>query len=117
MIKGTTIQLVVDNIVDYDPFGAPIVEEIIEDVEDVLVGQPSTTDITNATEMYGKKIVYTLGIPKGDKHNWINAIVYIWGQKYQTFGFPMTGIQENIPLRWGQNVMVERYGEQSEVSA
>ncbi|MBQ1297925.1 MAG: hypothetical protein IIY21_28055, partial [Clostridiales bacterium] len=61
MIKGTTIQLVVEKIIDYDPFGAPIVEETIEDVEDVLVGQPSTTDIINATEMFGKKVVYTLG--------------------------------------------------------
>lgn len=117
MIKGTTIQLVVEKIIDYDPFGAPIVETTIEDVKDVLVGQPSTTDIVNATEMYGKKVVYTLGIPKGDTHNWTNVTVIIWGQKYKTFGFPMTGIQENIPLRWGQNVMVERYVESSEVSA
>lgn len=117
MIKSTTIQLVVENIVDYDPFGAPIVEETIEDVAGVLVGMPSTTDITSATQMFGKKIVYTLGIPKDDTHNWTDAVVYIWGQKYKTFGFPQTGIQENIPLKWGQNVMVERYVESSEVSA
>ena len=117
MIKGTTIQLVVENIVDYDPFGAPIVEETLEDVADVLVGQPTTDDITSSIEMYGKRIEYMLGIPKGDTHNWIDAVVIIWGQRYKTFGFPMTGIQANIPLRWGQNVRVERYGESSEVSA
>lgn len=117
MIKGTTIQLVVENIVDYDPFGAPIVEETLEDVADVLVGQPTADDITSSIQMYGKRVEYVLGIPKGDTHIWTDATVIIWGQRYKTFGFPMTGIQENIPLRWGQNIKVERYVKQSEVSA
>jgi hypothetical protein len=34
----------------------------------------------------------------------------IWGERFRTIGYPMTGIQENIPLRWGQNIKVERYG-------
>ncbi len=117
MIKGTTIQLVVETVIDHDPFGAEIVETTIEDVDDVLVGQPSTDDITNSIQMYGKRVEYVLGIPKGDTHNWTDAVVIIWGQKYRAFGFPMTGIQENIPLRWGQNIKVERYVESSEVSA
>ena len=110
MIKGMTVQLVVDTVTSYDPFGAPIVSEETVDIEDVLVGQPTTDDITATTEMYGKKIEYVLGIPKGDTHNWQDAKVYIWGEPYKTIGFPQTGIQENIPLRWGSNVRVERYG-------
>jgi hypothetical protein len=51
-----------------------------------------------------------LGIPKGDDHDWNDTEVFIWGEKFRTIGFPETGIQENIPLRWGQNVKVERYG-------
>ncbi len=110
MIKGTTVQLVVETVTGHDPFGAPIVSEQLEDVADVLVGQPTTDDVTNSLQLYGKKIEYVLGIPKGDEHDWTDATVYIWGEKFRTVGFPQTGIQENIPLRWGQNVKVERYG-------
>lgn len=110
MLKGTTIQLIVETQTGTDPFGAPIYEEEAVDVEDVLVGQPSTDDVTNSIQLYGKKIEYILGIPKGDTHNWTDAVVIIFGEKYRTIGYPQTGILENIPLRWGQNVKVERYG-------
>ena len=110
MIKGTTIQLIVETQTGTDPFGAPIYEEEAVDVEDVLVGQPSTDDVTNSIQMYGKKIEYVLGIPKGDTHNWTDAVVVIFGEKFRTVGYPQTGILENVPLRWGQNVKVERYG-------
>jgi len=106
---GMTVQLVVETQTGTDPFGTPIVTETLEDVEDVLVGQPSTDDITSSLELYGKKIVYMLGIPKGDTHEWRDRTVIILGERYHTFGIPMTGIQDNIPLRWGKNVRVERY--------
>lgn len=109
-MKGTTVQLVVETITSYDPLGNPVVTEKKEDVADVLVGQPSTDDITSSVQLYGKRIDYVLGIPKGDTHDWTDAKVYIWGDPYQVIGFPQTGIQENIPLRWGQNVKVQRYG-------
>lgn len=109
-MKGTTVQLVVETITSYDPFGNPVVKEETVDVADVLVGQPSTDDVTSSIQLYGKRIDYVLGIPKGDTHNWTDAKVYIWGDAYQVIGYPQTGIQENIPLRWGQNVKVQRYG-------
>jgi hypothetical protein len=109
-MKGMTVQLAVKTVTGYDPFGAPIETEELIDVEDVLVGQPSTDDVTNTIQLYGKKIEYVLGIPKGDTHNWTDAEVIIWGQRFRTIGYPQTGIQENIPLRWGQNVRDERYG-------
>lgn len=109
-MKGMTVQLAVKTIIGYDRFGTPIETEELIDVEDVLVGQPSTDDVTNTIQLYGKKIEYVLGIPKGDTHNWTDAEVVIWGQRFRTIGYPQTGIQENIPLRWGQNVRVERYG-------
>ena len=103
-------QLVVEKVTGYDPLGHPITEEELEDVNDVLVGNPSADDITNSLQLYGKRIDYVIGIPKGDTHNWTDAKLYIWGELYMTIGFPETGIQENIPLRWGQNVKVQRYG-------
>lgn len=109
-MKGTTVQIVKKTQTGTDPFGAPIYSEELVDVADVLVGQPSTNDVTNALQMYGKRIAYTLGIPKGDTNDWTDAEVVIWGDRYRTIGYPMTGESENIPLRWGQNVQVERYG-------
>ena len=108
-MKGTTIQIAVKTQIGTDPFGAPIYKTVNEDVHDVLVGSPTTDDIKASVELYGKKIEYVLGIPKGDTHNWVDADITIWGEKYKSFGFPITGEPENIPLRWGQNVKVTRF--------
>ncbi len=109
-MKGTTVQLVVKTQSGTDAFGAPVYTEELVSVADVLVGSPTSDDVTNTLNLYGKKIKYVLGIPKGDTHNWIDAEVVIWGERFRTVGYPTTGEQENIPLRWGQNVKVERYG-------
>lgn len=109
-IKGTTIQYVSKTLIEYDQLNAPVYSEELVDVKDVLVGQPTTDDISTAISQYGKKIEYILGIPKGDTHDWVDAEVIIWGARFRTVGYPMTGEYANIPLRWGQNVKVERYG-------
>lgn len=109
-MKGTTVQLVQKTQTSTDPFGAPVYSELLVDVPDVLVGSPTTDDVIDSLNLYGKRIEYMLGIPKGDTHNWIDTEVIIWGNRYRTFGYPITGEQANIPLRWGQNVRVERYG-------
>ena len=109
-MKGTTVQLVVKTQSGTDAFGAPVYTEELVSVADVLVGSPTTDDVTSTLNLYGKKIEYVLGIPKGDTHDWIDAEVVIWGERFRTIGYPTTGEQENIPLRWGQNVKVERYG-------
>lgn len=109
-MKGATVYLIQKVIRDYDELGAPIYEEEQIEVNDVLIGQPSTDEIVNTYQLFGKKIAYTLGIPKGDTHDWTDTVVIIDGNKYKTIGYPQTGILENIPLRWGSNVKVERYG-------
>lgn len=109
-MKTMTVQLVNKTSSGEDPFGNPIEVEELIDVPGCLVGQPSTDDIAQTMEMYGKKIAFVVGIPKGDKNLWVDTDVVIWGDRYRTIGFPETGIQENIPLKWGKNVKVERYG-------
>ena len=109
-MKGMTVQLVKKTQSGTDPFGAPIETEEIVDVPDCLVGQPTSDDIAATMEMYGKKIAYVVGVPKGDENEWVDTDVIIWGERFRTIGYPMTGIEENIPLRWGKNVKVERYG-------
>ena len=127
-MKGMTIYFVKKEQIGVDGFGNPVYsagsfpsndlhpsaelypDELYEAVEDCLVGQPSTDDVTNALTLYGKKVEYTIGIPKGDTHDWVDAVVEFFGARWRTIGYPMTGIQANIPLRWGQNIKVERYG-------
>lgn len=110
MIKGTKVILIQKEETGTDDFGAPIYEEKQIEVNDVLVGEPSSDDISNEMSLYGKKIAYTLAIPKGDTHNWVDTDVIIFGQKHKTYGYPIEGIEENIPLRWHKKVKVERYG-------
>ena len=109
-MKGTTVQLVVKTQSSTDDFGNPVYTEELVSVSDVLVGSPSSDEMTNTLNLYGKTIAYVLGIPKGDTHSWVDTDVIIWGERFRTIGYPTTGEQENIPLRWGQNVKVERYG-------
>ena len=80
-----------------------------------MVGQPSSDDISQTLEMYGKKIAYVVGVPKGDANSWVDTEVIIWGERFRTIGYPETGIQENIPLLWGKNVKVERYSSEDEI--
>lgn len=108
--KTTTVQLTVKTKIGEDEFGADVYEETEVDVDGVLIGNPSTDDITSTLELYGKRVEYVLGIPKGDTHNWYDTTVSFWGMKFRTIGYPMKGEPENIPLRWGQNIKVEAYG-------
>lgn len=115
-IKGTTVILYGETVTGYDEFGAPITQEAEIPVENVLVGEPSTDEINTSVSMYGKKISYMLGIPKGDDHDWINKVVS-WTDAYghvfkvKTFGYPITGIEENLPpqLPWHMKVRCEAY--------
>lgn len=110
MIKGTKVTLYERVKNGEDEFGHPIHTEISTEVENVLIAPASTDDVVNSLNLYGKKVVYNLGIPKGDSHNWENARVDFFGQSFKTFGFVVEGIEENIPLDWNKKVSVERYG-------
>lgn len=109
-IKGITVRLKTRVQTSTDEFKRPVYEEGFVDVENVLVGVPSSEDVINELNLSGKRITYTLGIPKGDTHNWVDTEVEIWGELYRTIGYPTQGIDENIPLSWNKKVQVERYG-------
>lgn len=93
-----------------DAFNNPVYSVKKVTVQNVLIGQPSTDDITSSIEMYGKRIEFMLGIPKGDTHNWEDTLVEFFGKTFRTFGFTQEGIEENIPTPWHKKVRVERYG-------
>ncbi len=92
-----------------DPFGAPIWTETPVTVGNVLIGQPETNEISDGTDLQGKRIDYMLGIPKGDGHEWKDRRVE-WTDAYgqtiraETFGFPITGVEPLIPGPWHMKV-------------
>lgn len=114
-MRGVTVTLYEQTVTGYDAFGAPVITETATQVPDVLVGEPSTEDITTTTQLYGKTLVCMLGIPKGDSHDWQDKKVS-WTDAYgtthvlKTFGFPITGVEANIPTRWHKKVRCEKYG-------
>lgn len=110
LLKGITITLVDKFQSGVDDFGAPIFEDQPISVENVLLAPTSSDDIVNQMSLTGKKAVYTLAIPKGDTHDWEDKEVIFFNRKWRTFGIPIEGIEDMIPLDWNKKVMVERYG-------
>lgn len=114
-MRGITVTLYEQVRIGTDPFGAPVwsLTPIPVQVENVLVGQPSTDDITASTDLQGKRIDYMLGVPKSDTHDWTDKVVE-WTDAYgrlvrcKTFGFPITGVGELIPTPWHMKVRCGR---------
>lgn len=92
-----------------DGFGSPIFSETPETVHNVLIGEPTTEDVTNDLQLYGKRLAYTLALPKGDSRDWDNVTVEFFGQKFRTYGAVTEGIEAMIPLKWNRKVKVERF--------
>mgnify|MGYP000759621863 CR=1 FL=1 len=109
MIKGITVTLISKEKMGLDPFGNNIYQEKEIEVENVLVAPSSTDDIVTTTDLTGKKAIYTLAIPKGDRNIWEDNIVVFFGKKWHVLGFAIEGIEDNVPLDWNKKVMVERY--------
>lgn len=77
-------------------------------VDNVLVAPSSSQEILDADNLYGKKAVYTLAIPKGDTNDWQDQWVSFFGLDWQTFGIPTEGIDGLVPTSWNKKVTVER---------
>lgn len=109
-IRGITVILHEKAKIGEDEFNNPVFEEILVEVENVLVAPASSTDIAESMDLYGKKAVYNIAIPKGDNNNWEDTVVEFFGEKWRTFGFQVEGIEDMIPLYWNKTIKVERYG-------
>lgn len=117
-MTGITVTLEVNTLTGYNALGEPVYESSPVNVSDVLVGEPSTDDITNMMTMYGKRIAYTMAIPKGDDHVWEDTYVTLpapFQGRYHTIGIPTAGIDANIPLRWNKKVHIERIEGKSQI--
>ena len=109
MIRGITVTLLEETSNGLDPFGQPIKQQSAIEVDNVLVSPTEAKDVVEHAQLYGKKAVYTLGIPKGDINHWEDREVMIFDKKYRTFGPVVEGIESLVPTQWHKKVMVERY--------
>ena len=96
-----------------DDFNKPILEETPVTVPNVVVAPASSTDVLSTTQIYGKKAVYQLFIPKGDAHQWEDRIVSFTVSnvffKGRVFGYMDAYIESMVPLEWNQRVWVGQY--------
>jgi hypothetical protein len=93
-----------------DALNNPIYSVGWTSVHNVIVGRPDSSDISDTLTIYGKKIVYWIGIPKGDTHVWQDRKIQLpapFNMTVRTFGFVETGIQDLIPLAWGGRIASE----------
>lgn len=113
MLKGVTIILVNKIKTGVDSLNHDVYENQEIYVPDVLIGEPTESEVIETTNLYGKKVAYTLGIPKTDTNVWEDKEVILpapFTGRYRTIGYSTVGIPEMIPLRWNRKVKVERYG-------
>ena len=114
MIRGTTVTLYTQTQTGTDAFNAPVYTETPVRVDNVLVGQPSTEDVTTATDLFGKRLLCWLAIPTGDAHDWQDKRVE-WTDgtgrtiTVRTFGFSVAGIEANVPGPWHMKVRCGAY--------
>lgn len=108
-IHGIPIELAVKVQTGIDSYNRPVYDITWVTVDNVLIGQPTTEEITDELNLSGKRLDYLLGIPKGDTHDWEDTQVRFFGQTYETIGAPTQGIESMIPLSWNKKVKVMRY--------
>ena len=109
MLKGIDIILYEKTKTGEDGFHNPIYEESPVTVHNVLVGQPTAEEITTELQLTGRRLAYTLAIPKGDAHDSNVVQVDFFGERFRTCGGVVQGIERMIPLCWNKKVQVEHY--------
>lgn len=109
MIKGITVELKTRTKTRVDSYRRNVYEEKWITVDNVLVGEPSAEDAANELNLTGKRLAYTLGIPKGDEHDWADTEVRFYRKTWRTIGDATEGIDAMIPLNWNKKVKVEAY--------
>lgn len=111
-ISGEPIILYEQTVTGKDDFNRDIVTEEAITINNVVIGHPTTDDITSEINLSGKTIAYVLAIPADDTHTWENRIVKFYGRKWKTVGIPVQFKEGFMGAKfpWNKKVKVEAYG-------
>lgn len=82
MLKGIDITLYEKTQSGTDEADAPVYTETPITVHNVLVGEPSSEAVVTELQLTGRRIAYTLALPKGDAHDWNNVRVAFLGPDF-----------------------------------
>ena len=115
MIKGISVTLHTTTQNGTDPFNNPIYVTTDVVVNDVIIGNVSVTEQQENLDLYGKRVVYELGIPSGDSNDWLDKEVTFFGRTFKTFGQYKECIIDNMPpvFKGRKNLYVMAIDEQS----
>lgn len=104
-IKGITVILYEKTKEGVDTLNRPVYTETPVEVENVLVS-PATDSVNmvSSLDLTGRRMLYTLGIPKGDTHTWEDSVVEFFGRKFRTEGAVTEGIEAMVPLDWHRQI-------------
>ena len=108
-ITGIDVVLYTTTSEEVDEFDRPIEREEPVTVSNVLVVKPSSQELAEQLDLTGKRVQYTLCIPKGDTHEWENKKVEFYGKLFKTIGAETQYIEHLTPLAWNKQIMVEAY--------
>ena len=109
MINSITVKLYERTETGKDELGEAIYQEQPIYVPGVLVTPASADAIVSDLQLYGRRSVYELCIPKGDAHEWEGCRVEFFGKVFRAFTPLERWIESNVPLRWNAKIRVERY--------
>lgn len=107
-IRGEPVVLIENVEAGTDAFGAKIYTTRESLVHNVLIAPSQSEDVNTQLSQNGRRIAYTLAIPKGDTHTWEGGSVRFFEALWRVVGIPMQGIDKLIPLDWNKKVQVER---------
>lgn len=108
-ITGIDVVLYTTTSEAVDEFGRPIITEEPVTVSNVLVVKPTAQEKADEIDLTGRRVQYTLCIPKGDTHEWENKKVEFFGKTFRTIGSTTQYIEHLVPLSWNKQIMVEAY--------
>ena len=109
LLKGQTIVLIDRVQTGVDGYNAPVYQETPREVANVMVCPASTEAVTEGLELWGKRAVYELLIPKDDANDWEDREVEFFGKRWRTFGLVLQWPDHLTPGQWNRKVKVERY--------
>ena len=107
-IKGISVVLHARTQDGTDDLGNPVYKTEDATVNNVLVAPSTVDDLIDRSRLEGTKELYTMGIPKGDTHVWLENTVTFFGKTWHCYA-EKEGIEANIPLAWNKTVYAERY--------
>lgn len=109
---ATDVEVIRRHIDGYTSHGNPTYVETYETVHNVLVNNPSTSDIINKpTNMQGSKIAYTLAFPKTWNKPLKGCFVRIPrignDRQFKVIGDPAPVPSDHCPTEWNYTVHIE----------